>query len=62
MIVSKRKHFIGFHVTKSVRNRIRKEAEKQEISVSLFVYRALLTVLKMPDEMEMPLEELLKHE
>jgi len=62
MIVSSRKHFIGFHVTLRVRDQLRNEAKSQGMSVSKFCYKAILEVLGMTDELENPLEELIKHE
>ena len=60
MIRSERKYFIGFHVTKTVQNELRRVAKKEGISVSKFCYRALLKELDLPDEMEVPIEELMK--
>ena len=62
MILNSRKHFIGFHVTLSVRDQLRKEAKSQGMSVSKFCYKAILTALGMTDELENALEELIKHE
>lgn len=38
MITSERKHFVGFHVTWDVRERLRVEASRRSMSVSGLVY------------------------
>lgn len=60
---SERRHMVGFHVTKKVRDKLRQEARVQKISVSLFMYKLLLEKFQMPDELapeDAPLEEMLK--
>jgi hypothetical protein len=60
MITSLRYFFIGFHVTKKVRDELRRVAKKRGISVSMFCYKTILEKLDLPDELETPIEELLR--
>lgn len=50
MITTKRNKFIGFHVTKSMRDKLRRLAFDKGLSVSALVYRILLRHLRMKDE------------
>lgn len=57
MITSMRFHFIGFHVTKQVRDALRRRAKDHGISVSLLLYRIVLDHFNMKDEIEEMLRE-----
>lgn len=54
-----RVHFIGFHVTKSVRNELRRVTTKRGISISRFLYEMVLEKLELPDLSEHSTEELI---
>ncbi len=50
MITTRRNRFIGFHVTKPMRDKLRRLAFEKGLSVSALVYRILLRHLRMKDE------------
>jgi hypothetical protein len=53
-----RPHFIGLFVTKTLKERIQREARNQRRSVSSYMYLLLLDVYAMPDDSNPSLENL----
>ncbi len=52
MVVSGRKCFVGFFVTKKVREAIRAMASKEGMSVSMFCYKVMAEKAGLPEEVD----------